>query len=461
MISVVIFPVNFPLQRKKAAAYCSPLGSLYNDRFTTIGAEAFADSTLMKIDLFDSVTTINGGAFRNCANLTELTLPESVNFMGAEALYGCANLQKLTVLCDPAVLPGDLFDVWPENLEIYAGENADDEQLKYLSTIAGRPFYRPVTRIGEPLPQLMVSPCEPLSAEDFWYDTEFVRLDAYQGYELNLVLPGAIDNTPLTMIGGSMMQRAAWGGDYEQELPVVSVVIPENYTEIPAYAFQNCKTLEIVICYAPVERLNDSMFKNCTALREVIFVNGVGSIGAYVFDGCTSLETVYVGPYVDSLSEFALMDEFGQTVWSLDKCITDPTLMPDVDALLARVKRGPMAAPEPTPEPVAVSIGEEGKPFFGVWHGAEIVMGDETYSFANFEMTMTILLGGEYAVTLHEDGTVDFVVVGSPMPAMTWKTTENGFAIDYFGMPMEAVFTDEGFRLNYFDTMMMYFVPQS
>ena len=76
------------------------------------------------------------------------------------------------------------------------------------------------------------------------------------------------------MIGGGMMNRASYGDNYDVELPVVSVVIPENYTEIPAYAFSNCDTLETVICYAPIENLSDGTFKGCTNLREVIFVNG-------------------------------------------------------------------------------------------------------------------------------------------------------------------------------------------
>ena len=41
----------------------------HSDNFTTIGAEAFMDSTLRVVDLFDSVTTIGARAFANCAQL--------------------------------------------------------------------------------------------------------------------------------------------------------------------------------------------------------------------------------------------------------------------------------------------------------------------------------------------------------------------------------------------------------
>ena len=82
----------------------------YNDKFAIIGAEAFADSVLETVDLFDSVTTIGNGAFRNCVNLREITLPDSVTFIGEGAFDGCTGLERVIVLCDPAVIPAGAFD---------------------------------------------------------------------------------------------------------------------------------------------------------------------------------------------------------------------------------------------------------------------------------------------------------------------------------------------------------------
>jgi len=552
----------------------------YNDAFTTIGAEAFADSTLRQIDLFDSVTTIGEGALRSCVNLQELTLPESVTFVGEGALDGCTGLKKLIVLCDPAVLPDTLLADCPEDMEIYASATASDEQLSRLSMLADRPFWKPVTRLGEALPQLQEMPYEPLAGEDFWYDADSSRIDQYEGYELNLVLPRQIDGTELTMIGGSLMTRASWGDNYEAELPVVSLVIPETYSEIPAYAFMNCETLETFVCYAPVETLPDSLFQNCTSLREVIFVNGVHDMGMYVFDNCPNLETVYIGPYARNISEYAFLSGDGSAAFQQSACITDPALMPDVDALLEAVKREPMALPEPTAAPVAVPVGEEGAAFFGVWKGTELSIGGDSYSFADFDMAMTILLcedgrmfmsesddidpslavegdwlvwhvengaayadqsvmtllsdgrlcvedeevlmifektdqsvpsipaaapspaetsaplsvshpvsqpsgsilcetryvclnadvdsytidasmlGGEYSLILHENGSADFVVVGANVPDLPWTQGQEGsILLDYYGTVMELVPTDLGFDMNFFDTLLLHFAP--
>ena len=47
----------------------------HNDEFVYVGKEAFADSIVEHVDLFDSVTSIGAEAFRNCAQLKEITIP--------------------------------------------------------------------------------------------------------------------------------------------------------------------------------------------------------------------------------------------------------------------------------------------------------------------------------------------------------------------------------------------------
>ena len=434
--------------------------------FTTIGAEAFADSSVEYVELFGSITEIGDEAFRNCTNITELTLPESLTTIGSGALEGCTGiteltlpeslttigagafkgctgiaeltlpasltsigsgalegctgLEKLTVCCDPAILPEDMADVLTSIDEVYISADATGAQVRQLSALVGRPWYDPVPREGEPQSRFVEMPYEPLPGDDFWYDEEYSRLDAYQGYELNLILPREIDGVQLTMIGGGMMNRASYGDNYDVELPVVSVVIPENYTEIPAYAFSNCDTLETVICYAPIENLSDGTFKGCTNLREVIFVNGVRSLGDYVFSDCLSLEAVYLGAYVENASESAFQDEYGVEYFALEDCITDPAQLPDVDALLAAVKCAPMPepTPAPTPEP-ALPVGAEGEPFFGEWHGMSMEMDGETFSFDDFDMVMDL--------TLNEDGTAA-LFDGEETDLTSWKV-EDGVAI--------------------------------
>lgn len=402
--------------------------------FTTIGKEAFADSSVEYVELFGSITTIGEGAFRNCVNMTELTIPASVIYIGEGALEGCTNLKKLTVLCDPEILPENLLSSCTGLEEIYASADATDDQVRVLSARAGRAWNNPVPRVGESQIEMQSMPYEPLPGEDFWYDEEYARLDCYEGYEVNLVLPREIDDVQLTMVGGSVLERASYGDNDEIELPVRSVVIPETYTEIAFYAFENCETLETVVCYAPIEFVQEGTFSGCTNLREVIFVNGVRSLERYVFKDCPNLETVYLGEYVEDVSEYAFLNEDGSDVFALEDCITSADEMPDVNALLSAVKSDPIPEPETTPESeplTAEPIGEEGAAYFGTWYGTTVEMDGEVYSMADFGMNMQIILNA--------DGTAEFFD-GESTDIGVWTFSDGMAYLD----TMQMTVTDDG-----------------
>lgn len=561
--------------------------------FTTIGNEAFADSSVAYVEMFGSITTIGEeafrncvnitelmlpasltsigkGAFRNCVNITELTLPASLTSIGEGALDGCTGLAKLTVLCDPAILPADLTANCPALTEVYAAPDATDGQVRALSAIVGYPWYSPVPRVGEQRRALVTMPDASLPGDDFWYDGEYSRLDRYNGYELNLILPQEIDGVRLTTIGGTMMGRASYGDNFDVELPVVSLVIPEGYTEIVPYAFSNCDTLETVICYAPIETLPEGCFSECTSLREVVFVNGVRNVSRNAFAGCFAMETLYLGDGVESMDAAALLDAYGVEAFTLADCLTEE--LPDVAALLDAVRCDPMPAEpdEPEIELVAQPVGAQGESFLGVWYAqsmdmsgeilplaalgmemrltlnadgtAELYDGEETvagvwtvaegiamvdgtaatltedgtlrmeedgvailfrrdadaagaavpdmpdvtepaasdpidlsgrydrkYVMASADaqgvsMTPAMLGGLEYSLVFSADGTVVFTIAGTPVSGLTWtQGTADGqdaLVIDYYGLPMYAVITEEGFDMNYFDAMLIHFVAE-
>lgn len=121
----------------------------HNDAFTTIGAEAFMDSTLREVDLFDSVTTIGARAFAGCAQLEELTLPESVTEIGEGALDGLTGLKKLVVKCDPAILPASAFANLSNLTDVTIETGAIPANLFAGSGVTTLALGEGVTEIGE------------------------------------------------------------------------------------------------------------------------------------------------------------------------------------------------------------------------------------------------------------------------------------------------------------------------
>lgn len=550
----------------------------YNDAFTTIGAEAFADSSVQTVDLFDSVTTIGAGAFRNCTSLTELVLPESVTSIGADAFTGCTALTKLVL---PAVLDNQDISAFEgvDTSVIRISDVATDEQVAAWNEKLNTPWYDPVERESE-YHTITEMPYAETTPQDFWYDSEFLRLDDYDGYELNLYLPRSIDDVPMNMISANVLNSAKNTWD-EVTLPVKSVVIPETAKELVGEAFSDCPDLEVVICYAPLEIVPYNAFANCTSLKNVIFVNGVRNIEMNAFSNCPALEAVYLGNSVEVIDETAFDASF-------DGFITE---IPDLDAMLESVKADPIPAPEEEPEtPIPGLDVEAGADYLGRWKGISMEMEGTAVSLEELGMSVELsmnedgtaqlimdgegdtmlwyveegtaymgtcledavqalikedgtlyldedgflmvfvrgdssaeiapvvssdpvmeeieteaafqdmvsdvpelgtvseerinesyvctqvdvggnkmeasILGAEYSVKFCENGTLDFVMAGADVPGLKWKKeiiqTDDGetdaYVVTYFdGSDLNFVFTESGFELNFFDSMLLYF----
>ncbi len=121
----------------------------HNDEFTTIGAEAFMNSSLKEVDLFDSVTTIGARAFAGCAQLEELTLPDSVTEIGEGALDGLTGLKKLVIKCDPAIIPAGAFANLSALTDVTVETGAIPAHMFEGSGVTSLTLGAGVTEIGE------------------------------------------------------------------------------------------------------------------------------------------------------------------------------------------------------------------------------------------------------------------------------------------------------------------------
>ena len=121
----------------------------HNDEPFTIGDEAFMNSAIQGIDLFDSVTSIGARAFANCANLEELTVPDSVTSIGEGAFDGLTGLKKLTVLCDASLLPAGSFAGLSNLSEVTLAQGKIPDRLFENSNVSSLTLGEGVTEIGE------------------------------------------------------------------------------------------------------------------------------------------------------------------------------------------------------------------------------------------------------------------------------------------------------------------------
>ena len=277
----------------------------HNDEFVYVGKEAFADSIVEHVDLFDSVTSIGAEAFRNCAQLKEITIPASVTEIGSRAFAG-TSLSEFVIPANIPVNGEALEGIELSNIRLSA--DATDEQVAEWSAALNYPWYDRICRVGEES-MLVKMPYEPLPEDNFEFDEESRTITAYVGTAVDVIIPRTIGGVPVENISynafentrdyvHSDMETNQEEGDW---VPMRCVILPETLKSIEDSAFTNCHDLETVICYAPLETTNKGLFSECQGLKKVVFVNGVLHMDNYLFNFCKNLETVWCKNQVDRI----------------------------------------------------------------------------------------------------------------------------------------------------------------
>jgi hypothetical protein len=220
-------PANTP-----ATAYAVGLNT--NDLTGIAGVLQSNDTKYVDIDLSGStVTSIESSAFRECTNLTGVTIPNSVTSIGNDAFNECTSLTSITI-------PDSVTEI---------GQGA---------------FHVCTSLTGITIPDSVTS----IADSTFSYCTSLT----------SITIPNSV-----TEIG-----RRAFQGCYS----LTGVTIPNNVANIEERAFWDCTKLTSVIIPDSVTSIGSAAFYNCTSLISVTIGNGVTSIGYGAFVSCNNLISV-------------------------------------------------------------------------------------------------------------------------------------------------------------------------
>ena len=165
-------------------------------------------SAIQKVEIGDSVTSIDRSAFYNCYSLSSITIPGSVTSISFSAFKSCYSLSSITI-------PGS------------------------VTSISGSAFYNCYSLSSITIPGSVTS----ISGSAF-----------YSCYSLpSITIPGSV-----TSISGS-----AFGGCYS----LSSITIPGSVTSIGSSAFGSCYSLPSITIPGSVTSISGSAFSNCYGVR--------------------------------------------------------------------------------------------------------------------------------------------------------------------------------------------------
>ena len=196
--------------------------------------------------------------FRDCVNLTSVTICEGIKRIGNYAFYGCSNLTNVTI-------PSSVTDI-------------DNSAFSNCTSLSSITLPESITGIGH----FAFYGCTSLS---------------------NITIPEGV-------IG--IGQRAFSGCTN-----LTSITIPSSVTSLFREAFANCTGLTSVTFAknSKLTNIENNTFENCTNLTNVTIGEGVTSISGDAFSGCSNLNRIIIPSSVTSIDNSAFFDSKYLTIY--------------------------------------------------------------------------------------------------------------------------------------------------
>ena len=234
----------------------------------------FNCSSLVEIDIPDSIEIIPASAFAGCSSLTTVRIPESVTEICGLAFGNCSALAEIEIP-KSVVKIGDFN--FANGLVLYLGWSTPSGAFDGCVSLTG----------------IKVHPDNTVFRDEdgvLFEGTELRKFPAGKKVK-EYSIP---DKT--TKIGNEAFCDCS---------SLTKIVIPDSVTEIGARPFGGCRGLTEMIIPDSVTEVGS--FDGCSSLTEITIPRSVESVSCTDFFGCPSLITVYLSKrteFVENCSDY-------------------------------------------------------------------------------------------------------------------------------------------------------------
>lgn len=283
---------------------------------------------LKNIKLSNNLTRLDGYEFSGCTSLETITIPENLISIGKSSFDGCINLTRVDI-SDIDSWCKIQFSQYSSNPLTYAHNLYLNNEL-----IVNLELPNDVTSIGD----FTFCGCSCLTSITIPYNLSSIGFNAFYGCdnlkrvdvpstEKWLELSFTYDYhytvyTPITDWLFPYKTRVkteyyanplCCGADLYVNGTLLTDLIIDNATTIPAYQFYKYNSLKTVIINGGVSSIGECAFAYCTNLQEIKIGEELKEIGARAFLECSNLKTVDI-PYPEKWLELNFRYTYYKTV---------------------------------------------------------------------------------------------------------------------------------------------------
>ena len=190
------------------------------------------------------VTSLEDSCFKNCSNLTSITLPKGITSLGEYCFSGCNSLTSITL---------------PEGIT-----SLGRRCFFSCSSLTSITLPKGISSLGE----YCFSGCSSLTS---------------------ITLPKGI--TSLS------------DGCFADCNSLTSITLPEGITSLRNHCFHGCSSLTSITLPKGITSLKDCCFYDCTSLTSITLPEGITSLGECCFSGCSSLTNITLPEGITSLMD--------------------------------------------------------------------------------------------------------------------------------------------------------------
>ena len=239
--------------------------NIYNElQVTSIGNDAFKNcSSLISVNIPDSVISIGDYAFDNCTSLESVDLGNSLASIGSCAFYNCSSLVSINIPDSVTSIDSNAF-YWYDRNTTGDGRQYNEYNNAYYLGNKNNPYHALIS-----VKDKSVSNCE--------------------------------INNKTVVIAGNAFERCS---------SLTSIAIPDSVISIGSGAFYNCSSIKNIIIPDSVISIGGFAFWNCSSLTNITIPDSVTSIGGAVFRGCSSLESITIPFIGDGTGEETRLEYF-------------------------------------------------------------------------------------------------------------------------------------------------------